>query len=99
MEDFGKTAVTFVDTRNERAVRIAPRHDIRELVEQYSPEACNRWATQLFGYQLMPNEDLLDFKWVTLCVPASVLIGHGEDYTFGRSGLYGGYTIDFSTIQ
>lgn len=75
VEDFGKTAATFVDTCNERAVRIAPRHDIRELAKQYAPDARNRWETQLFGYQLMPNEDLLDFKWVTLRVPVAVLIG------------------------
>lgn len=75
VEDFGKTAATFIDTRNERAVRIAPRHDIRELAKQYAPEARNRWETQLLGYQLMPDEDLLNYQWVTLRVPVSALIG------------------------
>lgn len=75
VEDFGKTAATFVDTHTERAVRIAPRLDVRELAKQYAPEARNRWETQLLGYQRMPDEDLLNFKWVTLRVPVSVLVG------------------------
>lgn len=73
--DFGKTAATFADTRNERAVRIAPRLDIRELAKEYAPDARNRWETQLLGYQLMPDEDLLDFKWVTMRINIPALIG------------------------
>ena len=75
VEDFGKTAATFVDTRTECAVRIAPRLDVRELAKQYAPEARNRWETQLLGYQLMPDEDLLDFKWVTMRINIPALIG------------------------
>ena len=75
VEDFGKTAATFFDPRAERAVRIAPRLDVRELAKQYAPDARNRWETQLLGYQLMPDEDLLDFKWVTMRINIPALIG------------------------
>ena len=75
VEDFGKAAVTFFDTRAERAVRIAPRLDARELAREYAPKAKNRWEAQLLGYQLMPNEDLLDFKWVTMRINIPALIG------------------------
>lgn len=75
VEDFGKTAATFFDTRAERAVRIAPRLDVRELAREYAPEARNRWEAQLFGYQTMPDEDLLDFKWVTMRINIPALIG------------------------
>ena len=75
VEDFGKTAAAFFDTRAERAVRIAPRLDVRELAKQYAPEARNRWETQLLGYQRMPDEDLLDFKWVTMRINVPALIG------------------------
>ncbi|HQU36966.1 MAG TPA: FmdE family protein, partial [Anaerolineales bacterium] len=50
VEDFGKTAAVFVDTRVERAVRIAPRLDIRVLSKEYAPEAKNRWEAQLLSY-------------------------------------------------
>lgn len=75
VEDFGKTAATFFDTRAERAVRIAPRLDVRELAKQYAPDARSRWETQLLGYQTMPDEDLLDFKWVTMRINVPALIG------------------------
>ena len=75
VEDFGKTAAVFADTRAECAVRIAPRHDIRELAKQYAPNAHNRWEAQLLGYQRMPDEDLLDFKWVTLRLNVAALVG------------------------
>ncbi|MBV6395839.1 MAG: hypothetical protein HFACDABA_01421 [Anaerolineales bacterium] len=75
VEDFGKTAVTFYDTRTERAVRIAPRPDVRALAREYAPDARNRWEAQLLGYQLMPDEDLLDFKWVTMKINVTALIG------------------------
>lgn len=75
VEDFGKTAATFVDTRTERAVRIAPRLDVRELAQEYAPDARNHWEAQLLSYQTMPDEDLLDFKWVTMRVNIPALIG------------------------
>lgn len=75
VEDFGKTAATFMDTRTERAVRIAPRLDIRKLSLEYAPEARNFWEAQLLGYQYMPDEDLLDFKWVTLRMSVAALVG------------------------
>ena len=64
-----------MDTRTERAVRIAPRLDVRELAKQYAPDARNRWETQLLGYQHMPDEDLLNFQWVTLRINVAALVG------------------------
>src|SRR3972149_2475087 len=75
VEDFGKTAAAFVDTRTARAVRIAPQVDVRELARQYAPEARNRWEMQLIGYQRMPDEDLLSYQWVTLRRPIAALVG------------------------
>lgn len=75
VKDFGKIAATFVDTRTERTVRIAPRPDARALAWQYAPEARNRWETQLLGYQRMPDEDLLSYEWVTLRMPVVALVG------------------------
>jgi formylmethanofuran dehydrogenase subunit E len=36
IEDYGKTAATFVDTLTGQAVRIAPRNNIRELAWEYT---------------------------------------------------------------
>lgn len=75
VEDFGKVAATFVDTRTERAVHIAPRSEVRAMSWQYAAHARNRWEAQLLGYQCMPDKDLLNIKWVTLRMPIAALVG------------------------
>lgn len=75
IEDFGKTAATFVDTLTEQAARIAPRDDVRELAWEYAPRAKNHWEAQLIGYRHIPDELLLRCQWVELTVPVKQIIG------------------------
>lgn len=75
IEDYGKTAATFVDTLTERAIRIAPRVNVRELAWEYAPSACKGWEAQLIGYQHMPDELLLHWRRVRLTVPIKRIIG------------------------
>ena len=75
IEDYGKTAVTFVDTATQQAIRILPRMDIRELAWEYAPSARNKWEAQLIGYQFIPDERLVDWQWVRLTVPVQKIIG------------------------
>ena len=74
IEDYGKTAVTFVDALTEQAIRIAPQIDIRELAWEYAPSARNKWEAQLIGYQHIPDELLLDWQRVTLTVPIKQMV-------------------------
>lgn len=74
IEDFGKVAAVFVDTRSERAVRIAPQLDVRQRAQHYAPEAHNRWEAQLLGYQRMPDEELLGYQWVVLHTAVAALV-------------------------
>lgn len=74
LEDYGKVAATFVDTLTGRALRLAPRPDIRERAARYAPEARSRWEAQLLGYQRMPAEVLLVSQAVQLKVPAGQLV-------------------------
>lgn len=64
--DFGKTAVTFVDTQTETAVRLFPLPTIRELAPDFAPEARNRWEGYLLGYQRMPDDLLFGIQSVVL---------------------------------
>ena len=64
--DFGKTAVTFVDTQTETAVRLYPLPAVRELAPEFAPEARNRWQGYLLGYQRMPDEMLFGMQSVVL---------------------------------
>ncbi len=72
--DYGKTAVTFVDTQINRAVRIYPYPQSRTIAKQLSPDAKSRWHAMLTAYQTMPNESLLTWQSVTLTVSMQNLI-------------------------
>jgi formylmethanofuran dehydrogenase subunit E len=75
IEDYGKVAATFVDTRAHQAVRIVPRAQARRLAHEYAPEARSRWEAQLSGYQRMPAEELLAAQAVQLNEPVEQIIG------------------------
>ena len=54
IEDYGKTAVTFVDTLTEQSIRVVPNDNVRELAWNYAPSARNKWEAQLIGYKHIP---------------------------------------------
>lgn len=64
--DYGKVAATFIDTKTETAVRLAPRPQCRELAIAAAPEAENRWQGYLLGYQRIDYEELFTSKPVRL---------------------------------
>jgi formylmethanofuran dehydrogenase subunit E len=64
--DFGKVAATFVDTHTGRAVRIVPSAQSRQLAKSYAPEAESRWHAYLYGYQRIPDDELLTIQEVVL---------------------------------
>lgn len=75
IEDFGKTAATFVDSLTEQAVRIHPKTSAREGAWCYAPSARNKWEAQLIGYQHIPDELLFHWQWVELTVSVRQIIG------------------------
>jgi formylmethanofuran dehydrogenase subunit E len=72
--DLGKVAATFVDTKTERAIRIWPSHQARELAHRYAPGAKSRWHAYLEAYQVMPDEELLEAWPVGLTLDLKALI-------------------------
>lgn len=72
--DYGKVAVTFVDTRTVMAIRIFPNPSARERAWKYAPDAADRWQAQLAAYQVMPTCELLLFEKVELMVSMDELI-------------------------
>jgi formylmethanofuran dehydrogenase subunit E len=75
IEDYGKTAATFVDTLTEQAIRIAPRLNIRELAWEYASSARNKWEAQLIGYQHIPDDLLLHWQFAELTVSVKQILG------------------------
>lgn len=66
INDYGKIAATFIDTKTEQTFRISPRQDIRRIAAQFVSKVTNRWETQLLGYQTMPDDLLFQVQAVTL---------------------------------
>ncbi len=72
--DYGKVAVTLADTLTGEAYRIAPLHGVRDRAINYAPGADSPWHAQVYGYQLMPVEELLHIEAVELSVTLSEII-------------------------
>ncbi len=74
VEDYGKTAATFVDTFTRRAVRIAPALDIRQKAYAYAPGEPRRYFAQLQAYQIMPDDEMFTTHEVILQTPIEAII-------------------------
>jgi len=74
LEDYGKIGAVFVDVQTERAVRVAPRLDVRERAYVYAPGERRHYFAQLHGYQRMPDAELLSIQAVDLSTPVAEIV-------------------------
>lgn len=73
--DFGKVAATFIDTAEERAIRIAAHPDSRSRATAYYESAeKSRWHGYLHAYQIMPDSALFVAQPVHLQFSLDMLI-------------------------
>lgn len=72
--DEGKVAVTFVDRHTDQAFRIWPHPQARTYAHSYAPEETKRWHAYLNAYQIMPTDELLCVRPVSLTVSLKALI-------------------------
>ncbi|AZI44216.1 formylmethanofuran dehydrogenase [Deinococcus psychrotolerans] len=72
--DYGKVAVTFVDSRTGRGVRVAPQTGLRARVQADRPAGQKRYPAYLAAYQTLPDEHLLMAFPVRLTVDLQALI-------------------------
>jgi formylmethanofuran dehydrogenase subunit E len=66
VEDYGMVAATFVDTLTEYAVRVSPQIDVRQRASAYARGEDRIYFAQLSGYQIMPDDELVDIRPVHL---------------------------------
>ena len=66
VEDYGKTAATFVDTVSGQAVRVTPTLDIRQRAYAYAPDEARHYFAQMRAYQIMPDEEMFTVQNVIL---------------------------------
>ena len=74
VEDYGKVAATFVDTKTSRAVRVAPRLDVRERACAYVYNEPRHYYAQMQAYQMMPEEEMFTVQEVALNSPIEQIV-------------------------
>lgn len=74
VEDYGKVGATFVDVTSGRAIRLAPRPDIRARAAALFPDARSRYHAQLDAYQVLPDAEMFRWRPVELTTPVQTLI-------------------------
>lgn len=75
LADEGKIAVTFIDTRDGRAVRLFALPDLRARAVAGMPGAASRWRAYLEAYKQLPAEDMFGRREVALNFDLSAIIG------------------------
>lgn len=105
LQDYGKAAATFVDTRPDAccAIRVWPHPLARQRAAEAVAGAQSRWHTQLAAYQVMPVDDLLCARPVELTLSMKGLISRpgvrvtcaacGEEIINGREVTRGGASL------
>lgn len=73
--DFGKVAVTFVDTLTGEAVRIRPQPLARARARAWAPPSLDDWHAMRDGYRELPADEILQARPVQLPFSMAALIG------------------------
>ncbi|HXF76719.1 MAG TPA: molybdopterin-guanine dinucleotide biosynthesis protein B [Methylomirabilota bacterium] len=74
--DYGKMAVTFVNTETKKAVRVLARDDARKLAPLYAENAANPRDAQMQAYRVMPEEALFVVQPISVEIPALEMPGY-----------------------
>lgn len=74
VEDYGKTAATFVDTVSGQALRVTPTLDIRQRAYAYAPDEPRHYFAQMRAYQIMPDAEMFTVHNVMLNTPIAEII-------------------------
>jgi formylmethanofuran dehydrogenase subunit E len=85
--DWGKMAATFVDLREDRAVRIAARESSKDLARSMHPELPDKNKQQMAAYREMSDDDLFECQWVKVALGAEEFPGYkGERVVCSECG-------------
>lgn len=74
VEDYGKVAATFVDTKSGFAVRVAPALDIRKKAYRYAIDEPRHYFAQMQAYQVMPDDEMFTITEVQLATSIESIV-------------------------
>ena len=73
--DYGRVAITVLDTDTREAIRLGVAPGVREAALAYAPEESRRYYAQIEGYQRMPERELLRIEPVAITLDLDALMG------------------------
>jgi len=73
--DYGKMAVTFMNLKTGKAVRILAKEEARVDAKNYFPEIKDKYQCQTEAYKVMPDEELFGWKSVKIKIPEQDMPG------------------------
>ena len=73
--DYGKMAATFVNLKEDKAVRLLAKEESKNKAKNYFPEIEDKYKCQLEAYKVMPDEELFDWKEVKVEIPEEDMPG------------------------
>lgn len=101
--DVDSPSSRLVHTRSGRALRVAPRTDLRTRAAVFAPDVRVPWQAMLEAYQAMPEEDMFKVVPVDLRTPLATLLSRprvrtacafcGEDIINEREVAAGGMAL------
>jgi formylmethanofuran dehydrogenase subunit E len=103
LADYGKVAVTFIDTACQQALRFSPLPDLRARAIASVAQAASRWHAYLDAYRQLGEEELFAVRSVEINFDLAALIGKpgtravcghcGEEILNQREIVRGGATL------
>ena len=73
--DFGKMAATFVNLKEDKAVRLVAKEESKDRAKNYFPEIEDKYKCQLEAYKVMTDEELFERKQVKVEIPEEDMPG------------------------
>jgi formylmethanofuran dehydrogenase subunit E len=58
--DYGKMAVTYLNLKTGKSVRVVAREDARDKAKEYCPDIAGKYAAQAEAYKVMSDEELFE---------------------------------------
>jgi formylmethanofuran dehydrogenase subunit E len=95
--DYGKMAVTYLNLKTNKAVRIVAREDSREKAKNFFPDIEDRYKAQLEAYKKMADEELFDVMDVKVEIRPEDMPGRPLKRV--RCGKCGEYVQDMRDIS
>ena len=101
--DWGKVTATFVDLKENKAIRLAARESSKQKARCLFPEVADKNQQQMTAYRQMPEKDLFDETWVDVELPPEEFPGYkgerevceqcGEGINFKRKVRRNGHVL------